>query len=214
MKLFLKIMGVVCIFLIASGFTTKDTVVEFETEEIPSCSSSSTKTYMDYRKITSKGSTQYKYIQDYMTVDEETGLLLDEDGFIGVALGSYYGSIGDRYYITLDSGVILPVVKIEEKANAETDNGCYHYSDNSVIEFVIDTDIAAEYFGRAGNNLIRSGNFNNDDNFKGKITKVEKVTGEKIDPDEIFVGVDEFKTEKAIRFDELNLHEGLAEVGK
>lgn len=158
----------------------KDYQKVYKSEDVGVCAVSSTKTYMDYRAITAKGSTQYRYIQEHMTIDEATGFLVDEDGFIGVALGSYYGSIGDRYYITLDSGVVIPVVKVEEKADGDTYNGCYHYSDGSVIEFVIDKDYAkaSESFGQSGNGLINSGNYNNFELFSGKIAKVEKATDE------------------------------------
>ncbi len=152
----------------------------YKSEEVTVCSVSSTKTYMDYRAITSKTSNQYRYIQANMTIDEATGFLVDSDGFIGVALGSYYGEIGTRYYITLDTGVVLPVVKVEEKADGDTTGGCYNSSDGSVIEFVIDTDYAAasETFGISGNGLISSGNYNNVELFSGEIAKVELVTDE------------------------------------
>ena len=39
-------------------------------EEVQVCSTSSTKSYMDYRAITSRSSAQYKYIREYMLVDE------------------------------------------------------------------------------------------------------------------------------------------------
>lgn len=152
---------------------------EYVSEEVDVCSTNKTKTYMDYRAITDTSSTQYKYIRDNMVLDEQTGFLVDEDGFIGVALGSYYGVIGDRYYFTLDSGVVLPLVKIEEKADGDTNGGCYHYSDGSVIEFVIDKDVASEYFGSYSNGLVLSGNYNNYSLFKGEIAKVEKVADEK-----------------------------------
>lgn len=151
----------------------------FKAEEVGICSISSVKTYEDYRGITSPSSKQFWFIREHMTVDE-TGFLYDEDGFIGAALGSYYGVIGDRYYFTLDSGVILPIVKIDEKADKDTDeSNCFHPGDNSVIEFVISTDYAAEYFGRWGNGLILSGNFNNAELLRGNIVKVEKVGSER-----------------------------------
>lgn len=157
----------------------KDYQKEFESEEIGICSKSKTKTYMDYRAITDPSSKQYKYIREHMEVDEVTGFLYDEDGFVGVALGSYYGVIGDRYYVTLESGVVLPLVKIEEKADNDTDGGCFHFGDGSVIEFVIDKDYAAKYFKVYGNGLILSGNYNNYELFKGEIIKVEKVSNQR-----------------------------------
>ncbi len=160
--------------------TLRDYQKVYKSEELEVCSVSATKTYMDYRAITSKTSKQYRYIQANMTIDEATGFLVDSEGFIGVALGSYYGEIGTRYYITLASGVVLPVVKVDEKADGDTVGGCYNSSDGSVIEFVIDTDYAAasELFGISGNGLINSGNYNNIELFSGEIAKVELVTDE------------------------------------
>ena len=145
---------------------------EYESEEVGVCSYSSVKSYMDWKMITSPSSTQYWYIRQHMALDD-SGLLVDEDGFIGVALGSYYGVIGDRYYFTLDTGVVLPLVKVEEKADEDTVNGCYHLVDDSVIEFVVDVETARNYFGRQTFTLY--GNFNVLSYFNGSIVKVEKV---------------------------------------
>lgn len=157
---------------------------EFKSESIETCGIGTVKSYMDYRAITDTASKQYRYIQENMTVDEETGFLYDKDGFIGAALGSYYGVIGDRFYFTFENGVTIPIVKIESKANIDTDNkNCYNPNDNSVIEFVVDKDIANEYFGYYGNGLVLSGNYGNYFLFKGDIIKVEKVLDEKITND-------------------------------
>lgn len=192
MKKVLSVTLLLLILLITTGFTTNeesdsfsiDTLYdyqkEFKANEVGTCALGKTKTYMDYRAVTDPTSTQYWFIKDEMEVDPLTGFLLDKDGFIGVALGSYYGVIGDRYYITLDTGVVLPVVKIDEKADVDTDEtGCYHTGDGSVIEFVIDRDIANEFYGHYGNGLVLQGNFSNYSTFKGSILKVEKVTDER-----------------------------------
>jgi len=153
---------------------------EYECEQIEPCSYSSIKTYMDYEMVNDPSSNQYWFIKDNLKVDD-TGLLYDTDGFIAVALGSYFGGIGQRYYITLDSGVVLPVVKADEKDDRHVYNGCYHRNDGSVIEFVIDTDKAADYFGVYSNGYILQGNFDNYDLFSGKIVDVERVLDSKID---------------------------------
>lgn len=154
---------------------------EYVSEEISVCATGRAKTYMDYRATTAKSSRQYQFIHNNLTVDETTGFLYDEDGFIAAALGSFYGEIGDRFYFTLDSGVVLPIVKSEEKANVDTDDsGCYHLSDNSVIEFVIDKNYAMDYFGRLSNNYVLNGNYNNHELFNGNIVKAERVTDEKL----------------------------------
>lgn len=138
--------------------------------EIP-CSTSSVKTYMDYRAITLTSSAQYQYIQNHMEIKD--GLLYSEDGYIGVALGSWWGDIGDKWIIELDTGITLKVVKVDEKADRHVNDGCQHKKDNSVIEFVIDTDtVPSDWWG--GNGYVFNGNFNNSNLFKGNIHKVKR----------------------------------------
>ena len=126
---------------------------EFKSESIGACSTSSIKTYEDYRLITSVGSAQYQYIHNHCVVDDETGFLIDEDGFIGVALAYSFGEIGSRYYFILDTGITIPVVKVDAKASVHATNGCSADSNGSVLEFVIDADRAAAYFGGANGPL-------------------------------------------------------------
>jgi len=154
---------------------------EFQSESIGTCSTSSVKTYEDYRGISNTGSTQYRYIHDHMTVDETTGLLMDEDGFIGAALGYQYGEIGSRYYFVLDTGIVIPIVKVDAKASADAPDGCTAGGDASVIEFVIDSDKAAEYFGQGSSGLVAMGNLNNYSCFNGHIADVEKVLDAKLE---------------------------------
>ncbi len=196
MKKIVKVLFVLIIMMLFCGFTYVDDSTdeestlniddfydyqkEYKSEEIGVCASGTTKTYMDYRATTARNSRQYQFMHNEMTVDENTGFLYDEDGFIGAALGSYYGEIGDRFYFTLETGVVLPIVKCEEKSDSDTDDsGCYHLSDNSVIEFVIDKDYALEYFGRLSNSYVLNGNYNNYSLFRGAISKVERVLDEK-----------------------------------
>ncbi len=215
MKKSLLILFLVFSFVTMSGFTNQEEQEnsndfdiesldqynkEFKTEEIEVCSTSSTKTYMSYKAITATGSRQYKFIESEMTVDEVTGLLYDEDGFMGVALGSSFGAIGTRYYFTLDSGITLPVVKVDAKASVDAPNGCSHSKDASVIEFVIDSDIAGEFFGRGGNGLVNHGNFNNDERFQGKIEAIELVLDERLEEGVYYEGkiVDDVELEKHV----------------
>ncbi len=155
---------------------------EFKTEELSVCSLNTAKTYMDYRMTTLVSSRQYQFLNYECTVDKETGFLYDDEGFIAVALGSYYGEIGDRFYFTLDSGVVLPLVKGEEKDDGDTNpTNCFQKWDGSVIEFVISDEYAANYFGANGNGYVLDGNYNNYSLFEGSIAKVEKVLDEKSD---------------------------------
>lgn len=168
---------------------------EFKSESIGACSTSSIKTYEDYRMITSTGSKQYQYIHNHCTVDEETGFLIDEDGFIGVALAYSFGEIGSRYYFVLDTGITIPVVKVDAKASVHASNGCSADSNGHVLEFVIDSDRAMAYFGGA-NGLASSGNFNNYEYLNGSIADIEKVSDEPIETGIIytsFIGTDLIK---------------------
>ena len=153
---------------------------EFQSESIGACTSSSVKTYEDYRMITVVGSAQYQHIHNEMTVDETTGLLMDDDGFIGMALGYQFGPIGSRYYVVLDTGIVIPVVKVDAKAESDVPNGCA-VDGGSMLEFVIDEDIAREYFGQGPSGLASFGNFNNYEYFKGNIVDVERVLDEPLE---------------------------------
>lgn len=189
MNKLLKLLILTVIFITCTGFSYSelendnfdltnlyDYQKKYKSEEVEVCALGETKSYMDYRATTDPTSPQFAYMRDYMHVDDKTGFLLDDEGFIGVALGSFYGQIGDRYYFTLDSGIVLPVVKIEEKADRDTDSsGCYHLSDGSVMEFVIDSDIANDYFGHYNNGYVLQGNYANHKMFRGNFVKVEKV---------------------------------------
>lgn len=144
------------------------------------CHSSSTKTYMDYRAITNRSSKQYKYIQENMVIKD--GLLYDKDGSIGVALGSWWGDIGSKWTVELSNGETYDVVKIDEKSDNHTIDGCQHIGDGSVIEFVIDTKtIPNDWWG--GNGLVLSGNFNNHDKFNGTIVRIGKKFIEEVEID-------------------------------
>ena len=158
----------------------KDYHKEFRSESVGACSASSTKTYEDYRAITDTASIQWRLIHNDMTVDETTGFLVDKDGFIGVAMGYSFGALGTRYYVELDTGIIIPVIKIDAKAAEHAPDGCSAGHDASVIEFVIDSNIAKEYFG-AANGLASWGNFNNYEYLRGNIQDIELVLDEKFE---------------------------------
>lgn len=193
MKKIVILLSLIVILLSLSGFSLVkteyfnetdlyDVQKIYETEEIEACALGRTKTYMDYRTVTNTSSTQYWYIKNVMHTDEKTGFLLDEDGFIGVALGTYFGPVGSRYYITLESGVVIPVIKIDQKDDRHTDsNGCAQRWDGSVFEFVIDSDIADRYYGHYANGLVLQGNYSNYYLYQGSIVKIEKVLDEKRD---------------------------------
>ena len=128
---------------------------------------------MDYKMITDKSSKQWQYINASGRIKIENGYLMEGE-YIGVALGSYFGGIGTKYIFTLDTGKQMKVVKIEEKADAHTKNGCQQKWDGSVIEFVIDSNA----FEKSANGYVYNGNFNNIEQFNGHIEKIEMVMEE------------------------------------
>lgn len=148
---------------------------KFTYTPIKMMTTSTTKTYMDYRAITAKNSAQYRIIHSDRIEICKDGFLRDEDGFIGVAMGSYFGSVGERYICYLDNGKEIKVIKVEEKANQHTNNGFCGSANNDIIEFVIDTKADWMRKNRSGNGYIFSGNFNHYSEFNGKIVRIDKV---------------------------------------
>ncbi len=144
-------------------------------EEIEVCASGSGKTYEDYRMITDETSNQYKLIKSKLKVDKKTGFLRDKDGFLAVALGYQFGPVGTRYYFTLDTGIVLPLIKTDEKDPKDASDGCAVDINGTVIEFVIDADAALKHFGTITNGLVLDGNYNNSPDFAGSIVKIERV---------------------------------------
>lgn len=135
----------------------------------------SAKTYMDYRSITMKTSKQYKLIHSEEINICEDGFLRDNDGYIGVAMGSYFGDIGSRYICHLDNGKDIKVVKIEAKSDKHTIKGFCGIANYDILEFVIDTRAEWMRNNKWKNGYIFSGNFNNYSNFNGRIVSIEKI---------------------------------------
>lgn len=160
------------IFVETPGPTIVEEII-VEAVRIPDTARTSTKTYMDYRAITKKDSAQYKLIHsDAITIDDR-GFLYTSDGFIGAALGSYFGPVGSKFIFTFDDGHQLKIIKVESKSDAHT---CGHNildGSNAAIEFVIDSKTSWMNAHRGANGLIFNGNFNA--YFNGKIKSVSKV---------------------------------------
>jgi len=150
-------------YIVSNEITLESTVLK-------PCSTSSVKSYMDRKAITSETSLQHKFIEENMEV--RNGLWFDKEGYIGVALGSWFGDIGSRWVFELSSGELIYAVKIDEKDDKHTINGCQQKWDGSVIEFVIDTESSPYWIG--SNGLILNGNFNNLEYFEGTIESIRK----------------------------------------
>lgn len=119
-----------------------------------------TKTYEFYQQITSATAPQTKLnrVSDAYTDNQGYRKILD---YYLVAMGSYYGTIGDVFEVELDTGRIILVIKGDTKADKDTDaTHRYQASDLSVLEFICDRDTFK------GNPTTR---------FKGGITNIKLV---------------------------------------
>lgn len=144
--------------------------------EVPLCISGSTvKSYMDGAKVTNVATAQYQLLQT-MHINEK-GNYETDDGYIGVALGSYYGPIGAKYIVTLSTGKTLKVIKADAKADQDVYDGCYHKEDSSMMELIIDTKTAGDYYGVV-NGYVSAGNFDNQDEYHGAIVSMKRVADE------------------------------------
>lgn len=156
-------------------------MTEFDTEiemsivafnELKVLKSSSVKTYMDYTAITSKVSKQWDMIYNQklfkITID---GYLMTDDGYYAVALGRYFGGLGSKYIMVLDTGIEIPVCKLDAKADIHTDsNNFYATNAGDIIEFIIDG--TKMDYARENNGYIYGGNFNKCELFNGNVVKI------------------------------------------
>lgn len=129
-------------------------------------SNSGFKTYMDYRTLTSRSSTQYALQQD-ATTDLDTGIRM-YDGFYMIALGTYYAqSAGERFHITLTSGVEFDAITGDIKADVHTDELHQHCNGN-IVEFIVDTNVISNKCRTMGD-MSYAG-------FDGQILSIEKLS--------------------------------------
>jgi len=97
------------------------------------------KAYMDYRKITDTHSAQYR-MQEHAETDEN-GLRVYHGRYM-IAVGTYYGVVGDDLDITLDTGDVLECVIGDIKADCDTDSTHRYHpmqdGSGNIIEFIVD----------------------------------------------------------------------------
>jgi len=129
---------------------------------------------MDYRKITCTSSRQYKLINSDEIIICDDGLLRSDDyKYVGVAIGSYYGTVGDKLIVTLDTSKTINIIVVDEKADKYTKGkkGANHITDGSMIEFVVDTN-------KLDKGVLYSGDMSNIPGYEGNIVKIERVISE------------------------------------
>lgn len=101
------------------------------------------KAYMDYRKITSVSSRQYK-LQETATTDRNG--IRTVKGRYCVAVGTgFKAPVGTKLKVVLDSGVTLRCIVGDIKSDVDTDE-TYHIfaKHDNVVEFIVDEDKLAD----------------------------------------------------------------------
>lgn len=132
------------------------------------------KSWMDYRTITDKTSRQYRIVNSVNCYIDENGLLVYNDGDIDyycVAMGSYYGDVGDKFSIQVEDGIWYNVLMAELKADQHTDvSNRYTVGEkvNCMLEFLVDSDVLDD-------KAKISGNINDIEEVSGKIVNIIKM---------------------------------------
>ena len=100
------------------------------------------KSYMDYRTITDKTSTQYKLQNEYAYTDKESGIRMVGDRYC-IALGSYFTTdIGQYVDLILDNGTIIPCILADQKDDKHTDDmNAVTVDSDCISEFIVDSNV-------------------------------------------------------------------------
>ena len=93
--------------------------------------------WMSYKAITKVGSPQYWYRDNAWT--DDLGYRRYEDYYL-VAMGQYYGKVGDRFQITFDDGSTYKILLGDLKAGVDTFDRIVG-TDGSLIEYIVDTSV-------------------------------------------------------------------------
>ena len=129
----------------------------------------SKKTYMDYKCI-GKNTSQGKIVYNNKAWTDEDGLRMWGEYYC-VALGSYYGKVGDTFLVETDKGNKYKIIKADEKADKHTDSSNrYTIATGCMMEWIVETNKLSTY-------VRRSGNINNVDKVSGSIVKITKIKG-------------------------------------
>lgn len=138
-----------------------------EKMSIPSSTNGHTKTYMDYRSVTAKGSPQYALLNGKHAKSKKGFRMVD--GYYCIALGSFYGSeIGTKYYIDLSNGKRIRCILGDQKSNRHTDpNHQFAVKNRDIMEFIVDKI------------KLSGGDISAIDGFEGHIVQIRKITDER-----------------------------------
>ena len=119
--------------------------------------------YMNYISITSRGSKQWQVRQNSYT--DMYGIRC-QGAYYLVAMGTYYGKVGDKFKIHTASGGWYMVMLGDVKSDAHTDaNNQLCGTNGSLIEFIVDPSVIknSTQFNKATSHL------------KDTVVKIEKI---------------------------------------
>ena len=130
------------------------------------------KPYEDYWMITDTTSKAYQFLNSSDVQVNSEGYMMYQDEYYCVALGHYFGTIGDKFLITLDSGFQFKAIIGDMKSYLHTDELGYAHQNGHIVEFIIDSNhpymqnINIKYHG-----LINVA----DSKFQGSIINIERI---------------------------------------
>lgn len=149
--------------------SSEDIISSVETEAYSVPTGHSFKSYTYYTSL-SQHSPQGQ-LQKQAYTDENGLRKVDE--YYCAALGTYYnGNIGDKFLVTLSTGVQFKMILCDVKSDAHTDSTHrYTRSNGCVIEFYVDRN-------KLNPKVKTSGNISSIPGFEGDITNIEKIINE------------------------------------
>lgn len=135
---------IVAVAILMASSTTTNAATTYDAP-----SNSEFKSYMDHDAITNKTSAQYALKP--MCTTTENGLRI-YNGRYCIAIGTGYNApVGTYVDVALDTGVVLQCVVADIKADCDTySNNLQDKNNNSVVEFVVDSDLVKKSTNRSG----------------------------------------------------------------
>lgn len=162
----------------AAEIAKKNHIEKLKTESpdmwVKPTNGSHNKPYEAYYAITDPTSKAYQFQCKSSVKVDSRGFLMENNTWYCVALGSYFGHVGDKFLFTLSSGKVIPVVIADMKADRDTDSQNYLSYGGHIIEFLINP----HSWYMVSNGVTRRGSLNILPELRGKVTRIQRVTNE------------------------------------
>ena len=130
-----KFVGVIVLIILCTFLFCLNVNAKSIKKSVPK--TNSFKSYMDYRCIRNKYSSQYRLQKKCKTA--KNGLRVYKGRYV-VAVGTYYTSkIGTKIDLVMKNKKVVKCIVGDIKANRDTDYLHRQTADGSVVEFIVDT---------------------------------------------------------------------------